>query len=290
MWAPTTVKLNNPDRFSLLVAAITRDYTKAVEPNLDSEKIMLTEYKLNKNELPSDVNQYIVHAQKWMKHCKVNSLVYEYHFWWPQYRDFGIFGAASIIHNDIKGYKSNGCNGLIEDGSQRSFFPNGFLFNVYASTLFDTSVNFNELKEDYFKSAYGDGYKEVIAFFERLGNAVDFKYLTCREIHNAPQPNENLKLIPTIADEFLPFIKSHKNMPYRAQSIAYRLLEKYAEYVKGISSAIATHAEGNTEKAIEEYCNFMNSFGKYEIEIERWYDQSMLRGSLDRIFKSTQPT
>ena len=290
MWAPTTVELKNPDRFSLLVAAITRDYTKSVEKNLDSSKIQLTEYKLNKNDLPSDVNQYIVHAQNWMKHCNVNSLVYEYHYWWPQYRDFGIFGAAKILHEDIKGYKSNGCNGLIEDGSQRSFFPNGFSFFVYASTLFDTSADFESLKEDYFKNAYGDDYKEVIAFFEKLGKTVDFKYLTSREIHNGPIPNENLKLIPAIVDEFTPFVKAHRNMPYRAQTIAYKLLDRYLEYLKGVSAAFVTYSEGNTVEAVEQYTEFMNSFGKYELEIERWYDQVMLDGSLRRIFNNSQPT
>ncbi len=287
MWAPTEVKLNNPDRFSLLVAAITRDYTKSVEENLDGSKLQLTEYALNNNKFPTDVNHYIVHAQNWMKHCGVNSLVYEYHYWWPQYRDFGIFDAARILHNDIKGYKSNGCNGLIEDGSQRSYFPNGFSYFVYASTLFDNSVDFEALKEDYFKNAYGEDYKEVIAFFEKLGNTVDFKYLTRRgggDEHIDPAYTESLRKIPSIVDEFAPFVAAHKTMPYRAQSVAYKLLDKYLTYLRSISEAFALQSEGKKFEATELYENFMYEFGKGELEIERWYDQFMLGGSMRRIF------
>ncbi len=286
MWAPTEVKLNNPDRFSLLVAAITRDYTESVKKDLDPSKIQLTEYKLNQNKLPSDVNHYIVHAQNWMKHCGVNSLVYEYHYWWPQYRDFGIFSAAKILHNDIKGYKSNGCNGLIEDGSQRSYFPNGFSYFVYASTLFDVNADFEALKEDYFKNAYGEDYKDVIDFFEKLGDTVDFEYLSRRgskalidESYTAA-----LRSVSVLVDEFTPFVNAHKNMPYRAQTVAYKLLARYLEYLKGVSEAFALHSEGKLVEATSYYEAFMDKFGEYELEMERWYDQFMLQGSLRRIF------
>ncbi len=287
MWAPTEIKLNNPDRFSLLVAAITRDYSVPVTQNLDRDSIKLTEYELNKNVFPTDVNHYIIHAQNWMKHCGVNSLVYEYHYWWPQYRDFGIFGAAKILHEDIKGYKSNGCNGLIEDGSQRSYFPNGFSYFVYASTLFDNSVDFEALKEDYFKSAYGEDYKDVIAFFEKLGSTVDFKYLVRKgggEQHVDSAYTEALRKIPEIVDEFTPFITAHKNMPYRAQTVAYRILARYLEFLKGISEAFALQSEGKLLEATRTYEEFMKEYGKHELEMERWYDQFMLQGSLRRIF------
>jgi len=175
-WAPKTVFIKNPDRFSLLIAAISRDYAVPVTPNLDTSKVKLAEFELNKLTLPKTVDEYIAHGRMWQERCNVQSFVYEYHYWWPQYRDLGLFSATKLIHDDIKGYKSNGCNGIVEDGSQRSFFPNGFSFLVYASTLYDTSVDFEALKQDYFSHAYGEDYKEVIAFFERLGEAVDYKY------------------------------------------------------------------------------------------------------------------
>jgi hypothetical protein len=290
VWAPETEKLNNPDRFALLLAAITRDYTESVNPNIDESKIQLTEYQLNTNVMPKSVNNYIIHAKQWRERCKVPNFIYEYHFWWPQYRDFGMFGMAENLHNDIKGYKANGCSGIVEDGSQRSYFPNGFNFTVYGSTLFDCSVNFEDIKEDYFKHAYGDDYKTVIEMMNKLGEAVDFKYFTGSRPHGssfiAPERVEGIKSVAKIIEEYTPFVKEHMNMPYRAQTVAYRMLNRYLEWCTGVSEALALKAEGKEEEALELHKQFLIDFGKYELEMEYCYDHYAMANSLHRIFKN----
>ena len=286
MWAPVTVKLNNPDRFSLLVAAITRDYRKPVAMNLDTSKLELTEYKLNQNDLPKDVNHYIAHGKNWMEHCNVSSLVYEYHYCWPHYRDFGIIKAAKIIYDDIRGYHSNGLGGLIEDGTQRGFFPNGFSYFVYASTLHNTDVDFEVLKEDYFKTAYGKDYKEVLAFFEKMEETVDFNYMSKQTDFVNSAATDSFRKVPKIVEDFLPFVKAHKNMPYRAQTVAYRLLERYLEWLIGVSRTLTLMSEGKVDEAKAVYKDFMDYFGQYEIEMERWYDQNMCYYSIENILTS----
>ena len=290
VWAPKTEKLNNPDRFALLLAAISRDYTESVDPNIDESKLKLTEYELNTNVMPTSVNNYLVHAKQWREHCKVKNFIYEYHFWWPQFRDFGIFGMADIIHNDVKGYKANGCSGIVEDGSQRSFFPNGFLFYTYASTLYDTSVTLEELKEDYFKHAYGDGYKTVIEIFERLGNTVDFKYFVGSLTKNKedrfcdPEMAKNLAKIPGIIDEYSEFMKEHRNMPYRAQTVAFRILAHYLDFIKRLAPILALKAEDKEHEALAQFKEYVDYVGKYELEMERYLDHHAMTHSLNRIF------
>ena len=286
MWAPVTVKLNNPDRFSLLVAAITRDYTKPVTMNLDTSKLELTEYRLNHNDLPTNVDHYIAHGKNWMDCCNVSSLVYEYHYCWPHYRDFGILKAAKIIYDDIRGYHSNGLGGLIEDGTQRGFFPNGFSYYVYASTLHNTDVDFDSLKEDYFRTAYGEDYKEVLAFFEKLEQTVDFNYMSKQTDFINPAFTDSFRKVPDVAKEFLPFVKAHKNMPYRSQTVAYRLLAKYLDWLTGISEALALMSEGRVDEAKACYTDFMNYFGQYELEMERCYDHNMCYYSIENILTS----
>ena len=285
-WAPKTVFIKNPKRFSLLIAAISRDYSKPVTKNLDTSKVYLAPFELNKITLPKTVDEYIAHGKMWQDSCNVQSFVYEYHYWWPQYRDFGLFGATKLIHDDIIGYKSNGCNGIVEDGSQRSFFPNGFSFNVYASTLYDTSADFEELKEDYFRHAYGDDYKQVIQFFEKLGEAVDYDYFVHKTSKYKPEAVEKIKSISEIVDGFAPFVEAHKNMPYRAQTVSYRILARYLEYCKGLSSALALKAEGKEYAAKDAFNEFRVNFGKYELELERCYDHLMCFSALGRIFNS----
>ena len=288
-WAPKEVFIKNPDRFSLLIAAITRDYAIPVTKNLDTSVIPLPEFNLNKLTLPKTVDEYLAHGKMWQERCKVQSFVYEYHFWWPQYRDLGLFGFTKLIHDDIVGYKSNGCNGIVEDGSQRSFFPNGFAFNVYASTLYDLSSDHDALKEDYFKHAYGEDYKEVIKFFEELGKAIPYEYFIRRNADDCTYLSDEIvknakNLKNTIAD-FKIFVDAHKNMPYRAQTVSYRILARYLEYCDNIADLFILKATGNEYAAKAAYNEFRVKFGKYELEMERCYDHLMCFGvSLGRIF------
>ena len=286
-WAPETVTLKNPKRFSLLLAAITRDYTECVEQNLDTSKIKLAEYKRNKNELPGSVNEYIAHAKKWQEMTKVQTFVYEYHYWLPQYRDLGLFDSCRMVYDDIRGYRSNDCHGLVEDGSQRSFWPNGFSYFIYGNTHFNTSIDYEEMKEDYFSHAYGEDWREVAAFFEKLGKAADFRYLNGKLSLDGnkggwgkagyynPTLAESFRKIPEIVEEFRPFVEAHKNMPMRVQTVSYRLLEKYLEYCIGMSKFMVLKCMGADAEANEAFWSFFTKFGKYEQEIERYYDQYM---------------
>ena len=288
-WAPETVFIKNPERFSLLIAAITRDYRYPVTENLDTSKVKLADFKLNNLILPRSVDEYIAHGKKWQERCRVQSLVYEYHYWWAEYRDLGILKAAKIVHDDIKGYKSNGCNGIIEDGSQRSFFPNGFSFYVYGSTLFDTSVDFEELKRDYFSHAYGEDWEKVVEFFEKMGEVAPFEYMMQSRAKNGefynPDIIDTLKKIPSVADEFVPFVEAHKNMPYRAQTVAYRILRRHLDFCKMITPSLILKAAGEEQAAKDEFWNFRREFGKLELEMERYYDHVMCIHAYRRIFE-----
>ena len=291
-WAPETVTINNPDRFSLLVAAISRDYTECVDANLDTSKIVLPKFNLNHNVLPSSVNEYLAHAKKWREQCKnVPAFVYEYHYWLPQYRDFGVFDAARMVYDDIRGYKANGCNGIVEDGSQRSFWPNGLSFYVYGSTLFDTSVDFEEMKADYFSHAYGEDWKDVANFFEKLGKIMDFRYFNGKmstdpekgKFYN-PDFAVQLREVAPLVDAFEPFVKAHMNMPYRAQTVSYRLLNRYLEFTKRMAEVLMLKAVGLGMESQKAFYEFMDDFGKYELEMEVCYDQYMFAMSMRRLF------
>ena len=291
-WAPKTEKIKNPERFSFLVAAISRNYSEPVDPNLDVNSVELKEFDLNKNILPATVNEYIAHADKWLKMSNVNSLVYEYHFWDPQFRDLGVFDSAKTIHEDIKGYRAHGYRGIIEDGSQRSFFPTGFGFYTYASTLFDTSVDFDELVEDHFSHAYGKDWRTVAELFREIGKAIDYRYL----IGSLGRPGANSKwnnpeLIPSfekvfeITEKYRPFVEAHKNMPKRAQTVSYRVLARYLDYCDGLTRALILKADEKDKEAYDAYREFFREFGKREIEIERVFDQSLSYRSLEKVFK-----
>jgi hypothetical protein len=290
-WAPTVSRLRDPSRFSFLVAAITRNYVESVSPTLDGEGVTLPPYELNRMKLPATVNEYLLHARKWMECCPVPPLVYEYHFWLPQFRDLSTLRAARMIYDDIRGYYANGYQGLIEDGSQRSFFPTGFAFYVYAETLFDTSVDFEALKEDYFSHAFGEDWREVEKFFNDVGELIPFPYLHGRmsidpargKFYN-PAVAEAAGKIPALVDSFAPFAESHKNRDKRAETVSYKLLRYYLKYVREMSELLVLKGNGHHKASQKAWEKFSADCGAWEIEVERWFDQHMFSNSVGSIF------
>ena len=85
---------------------------------------------------------------------------------------------AKLIHEDVKLYKENGVNGIIEDGTQRAFFPNGLRFYTYARTLYDTSLFYEEIEEDYLSHAYDKDCLDFKNYFVKLEEALPFEFFS----------------------------------------------------------------------------------------------------------------
>ena len=65
-------------------------------------------------------------------------------------------------------------------------------------------------------------------------------------------------------------------MPYRAQTVAYKLLRYYMEYCTGLAKCFSLKCLGAGVEAKEEFEKFLAEFGKHEVEIERYFDQYMM--------------
>ena len=294
IYAPEVERFMNPDRFSLLVAPITRSYTTPVtrEPIV----MDLPKYQRNKNRHPVNPAEPVAHAEDWSRKCDLGVLVYEYHFWVNQYYEATGLRFAELICEDIKGYHAHGFRGVIEDGSQRSFFPNGLPFYTYAQTLFDTSLSFDEIKEDYMSHAYGDDWREVENFMRKLIGLMDHKFFAGEATANAnvgayynPAMGEKLRHVPEVIAEFRPFVEAHKNMPYRAQTVAYRLLSYFLEYAEGFAAFMTVKSFGAAKEAKDMCFKFLDEFGKHELAIERYYDQRNFGAAMDwRVLKSKE--
>ncbi len=280
-WPPIYESLKNPRRFSLLVAPISRDYTVAASP--DVTDVTYPPYKRNGNELFGDVDQYIKVGQEWQDKCKVKALLYEYHFYVNQFHDPGTLSFARVIYDDIINYKKNGLNGLINDCSQRAFFPNGFAFYIYGQLQFDTSLTFEELMEDYYSHAYGEDFRRVIEILEAIGKAMPHKYVARKlsadlrigKSYN-PAMADGLRSVCAIRAEAKEFIEAHKNMPLRSQTVMYKLLRYYLEYCEGLAKCLAIKCFGAGAEAKEAFEKLLYDLGKYEIEIGTCFDQYMM--------------
>ena len=176
-------------------------------------------------------------AHAWREFAPCPSFAYEYHFWKHQFYAPCTLTFARRIYEDVLSYKANGFDGIIEDGSQRSFFPNGFNYYVYAQTLFDNTVDFEALKQDYFTHAYGDLAPEVLSYLEQLDERLCQRYLekihslaSAKDHYYKPHMVKPLREVEQIATSFAALLDAHAGMPMRAQTVAVRLMRYFTEF------------------------------------------------------------
>ncbi|MBO5101378.1 MAG: hypothetical protein J6C39_02495, partial [Clostridia bacterium] len=183
-------------------------------------------------------------------------------------------------------------NGIVEDGSQRSFFPSGLAFYTYARTLFDTSLSFEDIAEDYLSNIYGEDWRDFYNYLDKLGSAFNFNYLEGefsadeeRSPYYNPAHAKTLESIPEIIAEGRKLIKSHYNSKRRVQTVSVRLLEHHADYAEKLAYALVPKALGDDEEAMRRYEELRLDAGSREIAFERYYDHTLAFYSLGPVFR-----
>ncbi|MBE6884688.1 MAG: hypothetical protein E7487_08800 [Ruminococcaceae bacterium] len=178
---------------------------------------------------------------------------------------------------------------LFEDGSQRSYFPTGFQFYVYGETLYDSSVSFEELKEDYFSHAFGENWKAVVEYLEKLRDLMDYSYFfgirsidKTKGSYYCPEMQTKANEARKVVEAFEPVIKANKNQDYRASAVAWQLLEIHCDLMKDFTEMVAHKCVGENEEAIQLIDKMIDSLSRTEIYIERYYDHYMFARGLER--------
>ena len=275
-WAPEKITIKNPKRFTMLVAPITRSYEISFPK--DEIRTRANDYARNNNTFPKNLEEYMAHYNEWRKMWHGSNVSYEYHFWVQQTYDVSGIHIARIVNEDVRGYKAQGIDGIIEDGSQRSFFPTGLAFYSYARSLFDATQSADEIIEDYFSCAFGKDWKLFYDYLEKLSEVLPFRILTLGRFpdrHHTIVDEENVRILSgarAVIDEGRELIRAHYNSDVRVQTVSVRLLEKHAEYCEGLAEVLIERAKGNLDLAMEKYNEFRVRFGRNEVEMETNYD------------------
>lgn len=287
LWAPEQIRIKNPRRFSLLYAPIHRSYTSSITENAQLSEAQ--PYIRNAWPNPPTADAHLALLRKWQQVWTGPTFCYEYHFWRHQYSDPSGIDIARRVYEDIRTLRYMGLDGYVEDGSQRSFFPNGFAMYVYAEALLDREKTFEEIAEDYFSHIYGKDWEQVVSYLTRVGQAIDFAYMEGQgsadpekgKFYN-PHMVSRLACAEDLAKEAEVLANAHLVMPTRPQTVSYRLLLRHAEYIRGLSQVMIALAQGKTEQAQELATGFYQSFGFHEFEIERYFDHMLACRCLQR--------
>lgn len=285
LWAPVEEKLKNHKRFALLLAPITREYTYTLaEGGIEGKPFVL-----NKTEGPTTLNEFFAYLKDWQQWWNGAVCVYEYHFWRHQI-DPAVLGHAARIWEDVRTYQQYGAHGIIQDGSQRSFFPGGFAFYTYARTLYDTSLSFEEIAEEYFSCAYGEDWQKVYEYLKKCGEILPYELMENGASVNAkvssyynPSLQSAMQKGDAIADEGEALVQKNFNMPYRLQTVSYRLLGEQVKLFRNLAKAFSHKVVGEDEEALNTFMEIYDEFGRREAELERYLDFYLYMGRLKQI-------
>lgn len=284
-FAPIEERLNNNSRFTMLYAPITRSYTETYAEEADMSCIV--PYERNNISTPHGMSECLAYLHDWKnKMWSGDCFCYEYHFMGFQYNDISNLFMSELLYNDIRALKSHGLGGMIEDGSQRSYFPTGFQFYVYGETLFDASVSFEELKEDYFSHAFGDDWEAVVNYLEELKRLISYTYLYGRESADSskgryynPEMAENAEKANQLVKDFLPVIRKNLVQEQRASSVAWQILEFSTIHADKMSLAVKSLSVGDMGKAAEILKELNEKMSEKEVYFERYYDHYLFMRS-----------
>jgi hypothetical protein len=271
-WAPEHEVIKNPDRFTLMLAPITRDYNFTLKGD---EEVELLPYVRNNLSMPRNLAEYLAYFDEWKKNWSGANVCFEYHFWRPMNADLSGIKIAERAFEDVRLYKSRGFDGIINCGTQRCFFPHGLAFYTFARSLFDGELSFDEICDDYFTTAFGVGSDEFKAELSALEEAFPYSHfykIYSNENFYSPEIAEKIKGIPTVVDALLESVKKYYIPEERIQNVSVRMLEYYAEYAQKISEIGVAKALGNNDEARRIFEEFLPRYVTFELYFMNYVD------------------
>ena len=277
MFAPTVEKLNNPDRFLFQFCPIARSYMESI-----TEDMVLPEpipFRYNAWDPPKNTQEAYALFVEWKKMFPGPYAVFEYHFWKHQYRDPGTMDMARRVYEDTLSHRVMETCGCMEDGSVKSFFPNGFAEYIYAESLVNRELDYEKELADYYTALYGENWKIVVSYLQNITEAFSFAYMEGKLSadpshgkHFNPSRAEYLGQVPQLCAQLRETIAARKPGKIWVQGLAWRLLKLHSEYCEGLAAVMLEKCLGHDRVALEKYHAFVAEFGKYDYETERYLD------------------
>jgi len=289
MFPPEVERLKNPARFLVKATPIDRQYTSSLTK--DSVYPPMQPYVRNHWKTPATPEAYFSYFRAWQAlFPECDSLIYDYHYWWPQYKEMGSVRMSRRVYEDVLSWKLLNASGVIEDGSNKSFWPNGFIDHIYGATLWDDTLDYDAELADYYSHIYGTDWKKAYAYLKKISDAFDHSYMSGEKSADPsrgkfynPAQVEKLSQVKEYAAEIREIIAAHMTMPTRPQTVCWRLLLRHAEYVQGVAEIITELCQGHYKYAMELFEKFRIDFGKYSYETERYFDYAPAMTSLRRL-------
>ncbi|MBR2930605.1 MAG: DUF4838 domain-containing protein [Clostridia bacterium] len=239
LWAPEREKLNNPDRFIMMFAPITRTYAHTLKEGVGSVASKKTPFVRNKLEFPADVGTNIAYLEDWKKIFSGTGFIFDYHLMWDHATDPGYMAISRTLFDDMKDLDYIGLEGMISCQLSRTAMPTGLPVYGMARALWDKDADFEAVTGEYFAAEYGEKAETVRSYLEEITRIFDPNYLRKPYLSD-----ECAARFDTIPDMIKSFLLANPEISTSSSYEPYASLAYHAELCIRLSRLLSALARG----------------------------------------------
>jgi len=261
LWAPEKEKINNPDRFTLMFAPITRKYSQSFKTeDLSSDGVAT--YVRNHISPPTSVAENVAHLARWQRQAGVSDgFDFDYHLMWEHQRDLGYYNISKTLFDDMQSLEKIGLNGMVSCQLTRAAFPTGLPMQMMADALWDKECDFEEKSDEYFLSAFGNDGLAVKEYLKKISALIDFEYIKYFDREwDEEKAVKNFLLAQSVVYEFAYIIKKNLEETSGNLRASWEYLELHTEFLKIFIPALIRRGAGAKPEEREKHCERIADF------------------------------
>ncbi len=270
LWPPATHRIQNPDRFILMFAPITRTYREPF--STDARIPAVPEYVRNQLEFPKSVAGNLSFLQAWQELFSGDSFVYDYHFMWAHVKDPGYVRIAEVLHSDIRELETLGLGGFISCQVQRSFFPHGLGMTVLGRMLWNRETPFSSIADDYFTHSFGSDGALCADYFRTLSDLYFELDLETPDVTRLRAKGSVLTGILDHLAAFTPVIARNIHSPRRVHAASWAYLQSHARIWTDFTRVLRHVHDGDNASARAAWDRLKTSLWDNEDQYQEVFD------------------
>lgn len=252
IFAPERERINNPDRFILMLAPNSRTYEESYADGIEEAKTMPPiPFDRNRwlwrstdttaSRMPYRIAEVLSCLREWRKVFPYDGFLFDYYLIWDHVRDAGYMDVSSLIFRDMKALRDIGLNGTVNCQISRCAFPVGLPMYGMARALWNRDADYDAVADEYFTAEFGEKGAAVRAYLEELSRRFSLSYLRNERRRPDPEIARIYDSVPALVGRF-----RSENPELRADSetMAWRTLAIHADIVTMTSLLYARLARG----------------------------------------------
>lgn len=296
-WAPEVEKLNNPSRF-IMTLAPARDYS--IPYSMARYQGELPPYRRNQFNLSADFSMNLAFMDRWKPAFDGKRFLFEYRFYTDHYFDPGYMQIARESMQDISSLPESEFQGIMNDQTQRSYFPTGLPIAVTGEGLFDKNMDFDAFCHDYMQAAFGEDAPLATAYLEQITETFAPSTLRLKDtvvsqdtntgectvtggIKNNADAAKRLEAVRNITGSFAQVVEKNLSVQNPCHRDSWNMLKYHLEYCNRLADIYIALGYGDIEKAKTLLAETMDYLSHIEDEIQPYFDMVLFKQRIGQV-------